>query len=135
VTTWTARVEWFGDDLTPAQVDDLTDRLAAHFPAFGAEEPGRLTAHLSVDAATLPDAVSTALAAVTSALHALHLPGPLAGIEVLDSPPTTSGPASPPSSATPRSPAPAASEPANSPPDPTSPGRRRHQRRTAPRTA
>jgi hypothetical protein len=50
MTTWTTRVEWLVDDLTPTLVDDLT----AHSPALSAEEPGRLTAHLSVDAAPSP---------------------------------------------------------------------------------
>jgi hypothetical protein len=54
MTTWTTRVEWLVDDLTPTLVDDLTAQLAAHSPALSAGEPGRLTAHLSVVAAPSP---------------------------------------------------------------------------------
>src|SRR4051794_2255590 len=86
MATWTARVEW--DDLgaTDDYLDQLTEQLAPHHASVGWErEPlGRLSATVTVDAATLRQTVTLALAAVDNAARALGAHCTPLGVEVLD---------------------------------------------------
>lgn len=84
MTSWTAVVEWLGEDLTDDQTDTVMDTLAGVHASIGALEPGRLSAIITVQASTLAEACTTALNAVTTAVQGAGLHFIPAGLQVLE---------------------------------------------------